>query len=107
MVPNNLIRHANTTASYPQVQGARNLHNYSSFPSKEMNGSAVHVESQAGTSPHNNGNPASPKPFVPSYRLFEDLNVFGTADGKHKMTSSSPTSSFAGASGPSMVGGRK
>jgi len=49
---------------------------------------------------HNNsfgGTPASAtgqKLFVPSYRLFEDLNVLGNTNGKVKM-------------GPGMVGGRR
>ncbi|XP_023539617.1 TOM1-like protein 6 [Cucurbita pepo subsp. pepo] len=45
--------------------------------------------------------------FVPSYRLFEDLNVFGNSDPRLKVTSSSTSSSLAGNSGQSMVGGRK
>lgn len=50
---------------------------------------------------------AGPKPFVPTYRLFEDLNVFGNVDGKLKTTSSSASSSLSGSHGQSMVGGRK
>ncbi|KAK7340011.1 hypothetical protein VNO77_20702 [Canavalia gladiata] len=43
-------------------------------------------------------NPASAtgqKPFVPSYRLFEDLNVFGN-------TNSGTSSSLSGSMGPGM-----
>ncbi|KAM7526569.1 hypothetical protein LguiA_016471 [Lonicera macranthoides] len=48
-----------------------------------------------------NGGPASAgqKPFVPSYRLFEELNVLGSVHGKFKTSNMSP--------GRSMVGGRK
>lgn len=47
-----------------------------------------------------------PRPFVPSYRLFEDLNVFGNADGRFKATSNA-SPSLSGASNHNMVGGRK
>jgi hypothetical protein len=44
------------------------------------------------------------KTFVPSYRLFEDLNVIGNGDSRFRTnTTSQPQSS----SGQSMVGGRK
>lgn len=47
------------------------------------------------------------KPFIPSYRLFEDLNVFAGTDPRLKVTSSGTSASLAGSSGQSMVGGRK
>lgn len=99
MVPNNLTHDAAT--SYGVVQGSRTLNHCNSFSSREISGSAIHGESQIGTNPRNPATPASSKPFVPYYRLFEDLNVFGTADGKLKMTSSNPTSNLVGAAGPS------
>ncbi|KAL5550676.1 hypothetical protein UlMin_000852 [Ulmus minor] len=95
---------ANTTASYTAVQNARPLQHYNSFLAKETNGVASH----GGTSTPRNPAPASgQKPFVPSYRLFEDLNVFGNGDGRLKMPSSNAPSSLAGSPGQSMVGGRK
>uniref|UniRef100_A0A3N7F867 VHS domain-containing protein n=1 Tax=Populus trichocarpa TaxID=3694 RepID=A0A3N7F867_POPTR len=36
--------------------------------------------------------PGQKQSFVPPYRLFEDLNVLGNADGRYKMTSSRPPS---------------
>lgn len=105
---------ASTNTSYSLVQGARPLQHHNSFPSREVNGSAIHGDSTKSTTFQNPASafqyPASAagqKPFVPSYRLFEDLNVFGSADGRLKMTSSSMSSSLTGTSGPSMVGGSK
>ncbi|WCJ27949.1 ENTH/VHS/GAT family protein [Euphorbia peplus] len=46
--------------------------------------------------------PSGPKNFIPSYRLFEDLNVFGNTDGRFN-----PSASLSGASSQGMVGGRK
>lgn len=53
-------------------------------------------------------NPAPPgqKPFIPSYRLFEDLNVLGSADGRFKMNDNT-SPSLSGPSNQGMVGGRK
>ncbi|CAL1378504.1 unnamed protein product [Linum trigynum] len=50
--------------------------------------------------------PIAQKPFVPSYRLFEDLNVLGNGEGKFKVSGSSAPS-LSSSSGQSMVGGRK
>ncbi|KAE9622281.1 hypothetical protein Lal_00036969 [Lupinus albus] len=90
---------ANTTASsYSSAQGVTPLQHNNSFPSRPIS----HPMGYSG--PH--GNPASvaatgqqnQKPFVPSYRLFEDLNVFGNnTDG----------SSTSSSMGPGMAGGRK
>ncbi|KAH6757140.1 ENTH/VHS/GAT family protein [Perilla frutescens var. hirtella] len=49
---------------------------------------------------------AGQKPFVPSYRLFEDLDVFGNADGRFRPTSNA-TPSLSGSTSQNMVGGRK
>ncbi|KAJ7950079.1 target of Myb protein 1-like [Quillaja saponaria] len=87
-----LTPRAHNTEYNTPVQGA--LQHYNSFPSSGIN------------VPENSGNATAQKPFVPSYRLFEDLNVFGD-DGRLKTTSSSASSSFSGAMGPGMVGGRK
>ncbi|KAK7374032.1 hypothetical protein VNO80_07455 [Phaseolus coccineus] len=85
---------ANTTVSYPSAPGVRPVLQNNAFPAKVGIG----------------GTPASAtgqKTFVPSYRLFEDLNVFGNTDGKVKMTSSGSSSSLSGTMGPGMIGGRK
>ncbi|KAL9152820.1 hypothetical protein ABFS82_10G007300 [Erythranthe guttata] len=42
------------------------------------------------------------RPFIPSYRLFEDLNVLGSADGRFKATTNA-----SGSNNQGMVGGRK
>ncbi|KAL5709834.1 hypothetical protein ACHQM5_020473 [Ranunculus cassubicifolius] len=84
------------TYSQPPVNVARTMQNYNSFPARGTNGMAVQPSPQLPTSAN------GPKTFVPSYRLFEDLNVLGNSDGGHKTTTG--TSSMAG---QSMVGGRK
>ncbi|XP_048319916.2 TOM1-like protein 6 [Ziziphus jujuba] len=102
-----LTPRANTTRPYTPVQGVRPLQHHNSFPSREINGSAIHGDFPTSTTSQNSTPAAGQKPYIPPYRLFEDLNVFGSADGKLKMTSSGMSSSLAGASGPSMVGGSK
>ena len=85
---------ANAAVSYPSAPGVRPVLHNNSFPARVGTG----------------GTPASAtgqKTFVPSYRLFEDLNVFGNTDGKVKMTSSGSSSSLSGTMGPGMIGGRK
>ncbi|CAL0328333.1 unnamed protein product [Lupinus luteus] len=89
----------NTTASsYSPAQGVTPLQHNNSFPFRPIShpmgnsGPQANPASVAATGQQNQ------KPFVPSYRLFEDLNVFGNnTDGSN--TSSSM--------GPGMVGGRK
>lgn len=98
---------ANTNTPYTSMQGVRPLQHHNSFPSREINGSAINGDFPTGAPSQNPAPAVGQKPFIPSYRLFEDLNVFGSADGKLKMTSSGMSSSLAGASGPSMVGGSK
>ncbi|KAI4331652.1 hypothetical protein MLD38_029817 [Melastoma candidum] len=65
-----------------------------------------------GPSPLTNATGSNPapatgqKPFIPSYRLFEDLDVFGNA-GNGRVRQSGQPPSLTGSSGQSMVGGRK
>ncbi|KAK9124668.1 hypothetical protein Sjap_014270 [Stephania japonica] len=86
----------------------RTLQNYNSFPDRANNVPATNGELHMNSAQR----PSSPltaqgqKPFIPSYRLFEDLNVLGKSDAGLKATSSTSTG-FSGMSGPSMVGGRK
>ncbi|EXB42395.1 TOM1-like protein 2 [Morus notabilis] len=90
----------NTTVSYTPAQSGQPLQHYNSFPARE-NGLAINGESRvAAPNARNPAPPAAQKPFIPSYRLFEDLNVFGSASGN-------ASSGLAGTSGQSMVGGRK
>ncbi|PON53562.1 Target of Myb protein [Parasponia andersonii] len=95
-----------TTASYTPVQAVRPLQHYGSFPARE-NGLAMNGDSRVVTAAWNPAPSAGQKPFIPSYRLFEDLNVFGSADGRVKMPSSGTSSSLAGTASQGMVGGRK
>jgi len=71
------------TASYPPAQGVRPSQHNQSFPS-------------AGVDPRGH---SGQRPFVPSYKLFEDLNVFGNTDGR------GTSSNVSGTMGPGMVGG--
>lgn len=50
--------------------------------------------------------PGGQKPFIPSYRLFEDLNVLGNGDARHKMPNGAAPS-LSGAASQGMVGFRK
>ncbi|GAB2272106.1 hypothetical protein Dimus_006925 [Dionaea muscipula] len=84
------------------TQGVKSLQHTNSFPAGGgTNELAMNGEVRATTVSSLN-TPAGPKPFVPSYRLFEDLNVFGNADGKLK---SGPYPSASGNPSQSMVGG--
>ncbi|XP_059668114.1 TOM1-like protein 6 [Cornus florida] len=101
-----LTPQANTT-SYTPMQGGRPLQHLNSFPARGSgNMSAMNGEVQVSSSPRTTAPTAGQKPFIPSYRLFEDLNVLGNSDGRFKMTSkASPP--ISGTSSQSMVGGGK
>ncbi|XP_014497972.1 TOM1-like protein 6 [Vigna radiata var. radiata] len=83
---------ANTAVSYPLAPGVRTpvLHNNSLSARGGVGGTPATATGQ--------------KTFVPSYRLFEDLNVFGNTDGK---VSGSSSGLSGGTMGPGMIGGRK
>ncbi|GMJ00992.1 TOM1-LIKE 6 [Hibiscus trionum] len=92
---------ANVVASNSPTTTIPLQHN--SFTARGTNGDAW-----TSSGPMNTAPAAGQKPFIPSYRLFEDLNVLGNADGRHKMTTSSSTSpNLSGNNTQSMVGGRK
>lgn len=88
-----------TASPHTTMPALRSLENTNSFPTRGMVGS-----SNAATSPRTTTQ-APQKTFIPSYRLFEDLNVLGNADGRLKANGSS--TSLSGSSGQGMVGGRK
>lgn len=92
---------AETPASYTPPQGIRPLQSFNSFPARGSNGPAPSSVPSNISAP-----PPGQKPFVPSYRLFEDLNVLGNANGRLKTTNGG-SSTLSGSPGPSMVGGRK
>ncbi|KAL1549080.1 hypothetical protein AAHA92_17226 [Salvia divinorum] len=60
-------------------------------------------EAQAASSSPRAG--TGPKPFIPSYRLFEDLDVFSSGDGRFRPTSNA-TPSLSGPASQNMVEGR-
>ncbi|KAG7569636.1 VHS domain [Arabidopsis thaliana x Arabidopsis arenosa] len=96
---------ANASASYTDTSAlaGRSLQQSNSFPTRAGDPQATSTASNPGVS-------VGQKPFVPSYRLFEDLDVFGSADGKHnKPTNSSNGSQNLSGSQTqqSMIGGRK
>ncbi|XP_057487598.1 TOM1-like protein 6 [Actinidia eriantha] len=97
---------ANTFASYTSMQPARSLQHVNLFPARSSNGLPMNGEASASSAVRTSAPAAGQKTFVPSYRLFEDLNVLGNGDGRFHMTSST-SSSLSGNPSQSMVGGRK
>ncbi|KAK6943233.1 VHS domain [Dillenia turbinata] len=99
---------AQATGAYTSLQVSRALQHYNSFPARNANGSAVQGDTQTNFGSYNAPGATGQKPFIPSYRLFEDLNVLGSATADAKLNITSSTSpSLSGTSGQSMVGGRK
>ncbi|KAL4272591.1 hypothetical protein GQ457_13G027600 [Hibiscus cannabinus] len=93
---------ANTVASYSPT-ATRPMQHDNSFPARGTNGGTpMNGASWTSSSPGNTAPATGQKPFIPSYRLFEDLNVLGNAT-----TSSSTSANLSGNSTQSMVGGRK
>ncbi|KFK36730.1 hypothetical protein AALP_AA4G162100 [Arabis alpina] len=93
---------ANATASYTDASAlaGRSLQQSNSFPTRVGDPQTTSAALPAS----NPGVTAGQKPFVPSYRLFEDLDVFGSADGKHNKSTNSNNASQPQ---QSMIGGRK
>ncbi|KAF3582332.1 hypothetical protein DY000_02029063, partial [Brassica cretica] len=89
---------ANATASYTETSAGRTLQQSNSFPARTGDPQATSAASNPGIS-------GGQKPFVPSYRLFEDLDVFGSTEGKHN--NKSTNSNNASQAQQSMIGGRK
>eukprot|EP00268_Persea_americana_P050632 TRINITY_DN5519_c0_g2_i1.p1 TRINITY_DN5519_c0_g2~~TRINITY_DN5519_c0_g2_i1.p1 ORF type:complete len:637 (+),score=139.23 TRINITY_DN5519_c0_g2_i1:186-2096(+) len=91
-------------SSGPRHVGPRPLQHYHSFNSRPNNAPSTFGEAQASFNARN-VSPAGNKPYVPTYRLFEDLVDLRSADGGVK-TSGTPAS-LSGTSSHGMVGGRK
>ncbi|XP_059305277.1 TOM1-like protein 6 isoform X1 [Lycium ferocissimum] len=72
--------------------------NVNPFPTMGSNGLAMNGDPKTTTTTP----AAGQKTFIPSYRLFEDLNVFGNGDQRHNSSSG-----LSGNNSQSMVGGRK
>ncbi|KAL9661247.1 hypothetical protein QQ045_026069 [Rhodiola kirilowii] len=87
------------TSSYTPTQPNR--------PQQYNSRSNVLVGPHVSSSPETAAPVAGRKPFIPSYRLFEDLDVFGNTDGRVKASSSGGSPSLSGGSGQGMVGGNK
>ncbi|KAJ8533130.1 hypothetical protein K7X08_016019 [Anisodus acutangulus] len=81
----------------------RPIQNVNSFPTMGNNGLAINGDTQVRPNPKTTTPAAAgQKTFIPSYRLFEDLNVFGNGDQRHNSSSG-----LSGNNSQSMVGGRK
>ncbi|THG09550.1 hypothetical protein TEA_007464 [Camellia sinensis var. sinensis] len=80
----------NASASYLSMQGVGPLQHMNPFHARGNNELPMNGEPRVSTGPRTTTS------FVPSYRLFEDLNVLGNG-----------APSLSGMSGQSMVGGRK
>ncbi|KAJ4979786.1 hypothetical protein NE237_010566 [Protea cynaroides] len=96
---------ANAASSNMSLPMARSLQYNNSIPARANNLSSIPREAQATYNPR--PPPSEQKPFIPSYRLFEDLNVLGSADKGLKKTSSMSPSLSSSTSSQGMVGGRK
>ncbi|XP_043815280.1 TOM1-like protein 6 isoform X3 [Manihot esculenta] len=94
-----------STTFYAPAKAARPVQHSNSSTSKGSNGLAMNGDPIVNTGPRNPAPPGQ-KPFIPSYRLFEDLNVLGSADGRFKMNDNT-SPSLSGPSNQGMVGGRK
>ncbi|KAK4418867.1 TOM1-like protein 6 [Sesamum alatum] len=68
---------------------------------------SINGEAQVNSSPRSADSNAGQRPFIPSYRLFEDLNVFGNSEGRFKSTSNASSPSLLGSNNQNAVGGRK
>ncbi|XP_011003578.1 PREDICTED: target of Myb protein 1-like [Populus euphratica] len=95
---------SNSSASYTPMQAARPMQQFNSLPTRAGNGSIINGDSSSASRVP--APPGQKQSFVPSYKLFDDLNVLGNSDGRFKMNGSTPPS-LSGSSGQSMVGGRK
>ncbi|KAK1286594.1 hypothetical protein QJS10_CPB20g00172 [Acorus calamus] len=91
------------------TQPSRPLQQYHSFGSRGNSGVTASAvgDAQRNASPrYTTGPTTANKPFIPSYRLFEDLVDLKNKDGGFKGSGSS--TSLSGAStNPGMIGGRK
>ncbi|XP_010264485.1 PREDICTED: TOM1-like protein 2 isoform X2 [Nelumbo nucifera] len=99
--------HANAAAIQLPLQITRSLQHFNSFPSVGSSGSTIQKEAKVSSTPRNSASVAEQKPFIPSYRLFEDLNVLGNADRGFKKTTNNTSPSLSGTPGKSMVNGGK
>ncbi|XP_068641860.1 TOM1-like protein 6 isoform X2 [Aristolochia californica] len=92
------------TAPRP-TSGSRTLQQINSFGARGNN-SPMYSEAQLSPKPRPAGAPTGQKPYIPPYRLFEDLIDLRNSDGSVK-TGIASTTGFSGSSGQSLVGGQK
>lgn len=96
--------------SYIPSQSVRPLQHVNPYPARGLNGAAINgdIRPVSNSTPTFSAVPAGAgqKPFIPSYRLFEDLNVLGNPDGRFR-TSDTSSRLPGPTSGQSMVGGKK
>lgn len=102
----NSVPHTNNPYASTSVPQTNNPYasSYNNVPSQQVNSysnnlraAGMNGDGRVGS----NAGGAGQKPFIPSYRLFEDLNVLGN----QKTTGTA--SNFPGSSGQSMMGGKK
>ncbi|GAB2227181.1 hypothetical protein Drorol1_Dr00008993 [Drosera rotundifolia] len=84
-----------TNPDIAATQGVKSLQPMKSFPARKSDAPAVNGDAQPSTS-------TGQKPYVPSYRLFEDLNVL-----EGKLKSGPYPSSSSNNPGQSMINGRQ
>lgn len=99
--PNPLSRSPYT---YSTVQAPSSISSQGTRTSQHMQMTPVSGSNVSATNGDARLGPGGHKPFIPSYRLFEDLNVLGNADGRFKMTGNS---TLSGTNGHSMARGGK
>ena len=89
-----------TQASVP-LQGIPSLEHVNYFPARTSDGTSLNGNALATTG--SSTIPRGEKPYVPPYRLFEDLNVFGSSEGKFKSEPHPSASGF----GQNVLAGRR
>lgn len=93
---------ATSTPSSQPMQSVPSLQHVNSFPARTSNGLAMNGNVPVTSGP--GSIPSGQKPFIPSYRLFEDLNVFGSNEGKLK---SGPYPSASGNPSQNIIAGKR
>ncbi|GAA0147203.1 transporter [Lithospermum erythrorhizon] len=74
------------------VDSMGQMQNQSPFPGSESNRLTLNGNVQVSSGPRTSAPASGQKQFIPSYRLFEDLNVLGNTDGKQKVANANQSS---------------
>ncbi|CAL9088242.1 unnamed protein product [Musa acuminata var. zebrina] len=94
-----------SAATYTSMQPPRPVQHYNSFGSRFNNVPATTAGTQTNASVGQMGQPAAPKPYVYTNRLFDDLRDLRNPNAGLK--SSNLTSNLSGTSNQGMINGRK